>query len=142
MVQRVELSISLHEPKQRPPGMALHIDGRLADNQWHYQVTEGTATLSENSGTPEEILQKLDLRAYGIDARAFSHLGAQAATATPTLSAYRGTLRINEEDIETYVVTIRHGEGMETAIYVNQLGQILAVKTFLGYDLYDETLAP
>ena len=51
-------------------------------------------------------------------------------------------MRINDEDAETFVVTIHQGEGMDTEVHVNQLGQVLAVKTFLGYDLYDETLAP
>ena len=86
------------------------------------------------------MLGKLDLLGNGLDPRLLSQLGAQAATTT--LAAHRGLLHINDEDIETFVVTIHQGEGMDIAIHVNQLGQILAVKTFLGYDLYDESLAP
>ncbi len=137
----VDLSLSLHEPKQSTPGVTLaprravrrKISGTI-------EVAQGTQTLREGNGTPEEILDKLDLRAYGIDARSFSHLGPLASATT--LTAHRGVLHVNDEDIESFVVTIHQGEGMDTAVHVNQLGQILAVKTFLGYDLYDETLAP
>ncbi len=139
-VRRVDLSLSLHEPKQNTPGVSLHLAGSPAENQWRYQVAQGTQTLREGSGTPEEILDKLELRAYGIDARTLSRLGPQASATT--LTAHRGVLRINDEDIEDFEVTVHQGEGMETAIHVNQLGQVLAVKTFLGYDLYDETLSP
>ena len=139
-IRRVDFAISLHEPKQNTPGVTLHLDGRPADNQWHFQVTQGTVTLREGSGTPEQILEKFELRSYGIDARVFSHVGPQSAATS--LTDHRGVLRVNDEDIETFVVTIHQGENMDTEVYVSQLGQILAVKTFLGYDLYDETLTP
>ena len=138
--RHLDLSVSLREPTQNAPGVTLHLDGRPAENQWHYQVTQGGETLSEARGTPEEMIGTLDLRGYGLDPRIFAQVGKQAAATT--LTAHRGILRINDEEIETFVVTIRQGEGMETTIHVNQLGQILAVKTFLGYDLYDESLAP
>lgn len=139
-IRRVDLSISLHEPKQNTPGVTLHLDGRPADNQWHFQVTQGTVTLREGNGTPEQILDTLALRSYGIDARVFSRVGSQSPATSVT--AHRGVLRVNDEDIETFVVTIHQGDNVDTVIHVSPLGQILAVKTFLGYDLYDETLAP
>ncbi len=139
-IRRVDLAVSLHEAKQSTPGVTLHLDGRPAENQWRYQLTQGGETLREGSGTPEEILQNLDLHAYGMDARLLANIGPRAGTTT--LTAHRGTLRINDEDIESFVVTVHQGEGMDSTIYINQLGQVLAAKTFLGYDLYDETLSP
>ncbi len=139
-VQRVDFSVSLHEPKQNTSSVTLHLDGRPADNQWHYQITQGTVTLREGSGTPAELIDQLDLRGYGVDSRVFSQVGTRVAATT--LSAHRGLLRISDEDIETFVVTVHQGDGMDTEIHVNQFGQVLAVKTFLGYDLYDESLAP
>ncbi len=137
-VERVDLSLSIHEPKQAAAAVTLHFDGRPAQNQWHYQLTRGNTTLLEGDGTPEAMLGSVDLRAYGIDPQVFSPANQQMAV---TLTAHRGVLRVGDEDIETYVLLIRQGDNLETAIHINQLGQILAVKTFLGYDLYDETLA-
>ena len=139
-VRHVNLSISLHEPKQSSPGVTLHLEGLPADNRWSYQITQGNVTLREGSGTPAELIDKLDLRGYGVDSRLLSQVGTQAAATT--LTAHRGMLRINDEEIETFVVTIRRGDGMDAEVHVNQLGQVLAVKTFLGYDLYDESMAP
>ena len=139
-VRRVNLSVSLHEPKPNTPGVTLHLEGQPADHRWSYQVTQGSVTLREASGTPAELIDQLDLRGYGIDSRVFSQVETRAAATT--LTAHRGVLRINAEEIETFVVTIHQGDGMDTEVHVNQLGQVLAVKTFLGYDLYDESLAP
>ncbi len=139
-VRRVELSVSVHDPRQPAVGVTLHLDGRPADNQWHYQVMQGSVTLQEGGGTPDELIDKLGLRGYGVDPRVFSQVETRAAATV--LAAHRGVLRINDEDVETFVVTIHQGEGMDSEIHVNQLGQVLAVKTFLGYDLYDESLAP
>ena len=139
-VQRVDLSVSVHEPKGNVPGVTLHLDGVPAENRWHYQLTQGGATLREGSGTPEELLGALDTRAYGLDRGVLS----QAATrpGAVTVTAQRGKLHLSEDDLDTFVVTIRHGEGLETTVHLNQVGQVLAVKTFLGFDLYDETLSP
>ena len=138
-VQHVELSASFHEPKQATAGLSVHLEGQPATDQWHYQLQQGDVTVREGKGTPAELLASADLPAYGIDPRAFGQMGQQVRT---TLTAHRGTLRMNNEEIETYVVTIHHGDSLESTVHLNQLGQILAVKTFLGYELYDETLTP
>ena len=96
----------------------------------------------ENSGTVcEHLLDDPDLRAFGFDPKVFGQMGRQQAAAT-TVTARHGTLHLHNEDVETYVVTLRQGDGLEMSIHLNQLGQILAVKTFLGYDLYDDAFAP
>ena len=140
-VQRVDFAVSLHEPKQNPPGITLHVDGRPEERRWHYLVTRGAETIQEGNNTPEELLAKLNLPARGIDPRVFSQ-AAPAGSPPVRLTAHRGKLRVGDDEIETYVVTIHHGDTLETTVHVNQLGQILAVKTFLGFDLYDETLTP
>ena len=139
-VRHVDFSVSLHQPRQTAPGVTLHVDGSPAQRQWHYQMARGGETLHEGSGTPEQLLENFDLRAYGIDPGVFSRVGPQAASVR--LTAQRGKLRVGEDDIDTYVVTIHHSDALETTIHVSQLGQVLAVKTFLGFDLYDETISP
>ena len=140
-VGRVDLSLGVHEPKSTAPSVTLHLDGQAAENRWHYQLTQAGATLREGSGTPEELLAALDPHVYGLDPRTLTQVAA-ARTGTVVVTAQRGKLHVNEDDIDTYVVTIRQGGGLETVVHVNQVGQILAVKTPLGFDLYDETLTP
>ncbi len=139
-VRRLEFSVNIHEPKTQAPGVTLHLDGEPAENCWHYQLAQAGTTLREGSGTPEELLAALGPQTFGFD----PHLLSQACSrpGAVTVTAQRGKLHVNEDDIDTYIVTIRQGEGLETTIHVNQVGQVLAVKTFLGFDLYDETLSP
>ena len=100
-----------------------------------------TVIKQEASGTSAILLDALDLSSLGIDPKTFLQAGKQQMAAA-TVTARRGVLHTNGEDIESYVVTARQAESLETTIYINQLGQILAVKTFTGYDLYDESIAP
>ncbi len=141
-VRRIELSVSLHEHKQNPPGVTLHLEGQPEEKRWHYQITRGNETLQEGAGTPDELVNRLDPRAYGIDPRVLLPASSPGATPPVRLTAQRGKLRVGDDEIDTYVVTIHHGDTLETTVHVNQLGQILAVKTFLGFDFYDDTLSP
>lgn len=139
-VRRAQLSVSVHEAKGTAPGVTLHLDGQPAENRWHYQFLRAGTTLREGDGTPAELLAALEPSAYGLDAgilpQAISRQGAV------TVTAARGTLHVNDDNLDTYVVTIRQGEGLETTVHVNQVGQVVAAKTFLGFDLYDETISP
>ena len=140
-VRRVDLSVGVHEPKSTAPNVTLHLDGQTEENRWHYQLLQAGTVLREGSGTPAELLAGLDPHVYGLDPQALTQVAA-ARTGAVTVTAQHGKLHVNEDDIDTYVVTIHQGEGLETTVHVNQVGQILAVKTFLGFDLYDETLSP
>ena len=115
-VRRVDLSVSLREPKGNDPGTSLHLDGQPVENRWHYQLLRDGATLHEGSGTPAELLAALEPCALGLDPTVLTRAAARPGAVTVT--AHRGKL------------------------HVNQVGQVVAVKTFLGFDLYDETLLP
>lgn len=140
-LQHVEIAANFHEIKQKPPGTTVIFDGEPPRGHWHYAVRQGEEVRKERSGTVEDLLDDPDLRALGFDPKVFAQIGRQQA-GTTTITARHGTLHLNGEDVETYVVTIRQGDGLESSVHLNQLGQILAVKTFLGYDLYDEAFAP
>ncbi len=140
-IQHVEIAANFHEPKQKLPGITIILDGEPPRDQWHYAIRQGEDVRKEKSGTMDALLDDPDLRAVGFDPKVFGQASRQQAAAT-TVTARHGTLHLNGEDVETYVVTIRQGDGLESSVHLNQLGQILAVKTFLGYDLYDEAFAP
>ncbi len=139
-VQRVELAANFHEPNQTGTGTTILFDGQPPRDHWHYAIRYGKE-VKENSGTVDALLDDPDLRALGFDPKMFGQMSRQQVAAT-SVTARHGTLHMNGEDVETYVVTVRQGGGLESSIHLNQLGQILAVKTFLGYDLYDDAFAP
>ena len=140
-IQHVELAVNFHSPQPKTPSTTVVFDGEPPHGHWHYAIRQGENVLKDRSGTIEALLDDPDLRAFGFDPAVFGQMGRQQAAAT-TVTARHGTLHMNGEDVETYVVTIRQGGGLESSIHLNQLGQILAVKTFLGYDLYDDAFAP
>ena len=140
-VQHLEMAANFHEPNQTLPGTTVDFDGQPTRGQWHYAIRRGGVVLKENAGTVEQLLDDPDLHAFGFDPKVLGQMSKQQ-TAGSSVTARHGTLHINGEDIETYVVTVRQGDGLESTIHLNQLGQILAVKTFLGYDLYDDAFVP
>ncbi len=140
-VHRVELAASFHEADQPQPGTTVTLDGQPPLGQWHYAIRRGNTVLKENSGSVDQLLDDPDLRALGVEPKMLGQLGRQQA-ASANVTARHGTLHVNGEDLETFVVAIRQAEGAESSIYLNQLGRILAVKTFLGYDLYDVAFTP
>ena len=140
-IQHVELAASFHEPNQPQPGTTVTFDGQPPQDHWHYVIRQGSMILKENAGTVDHLLDDPDLRALGFDPKVFGQVGRQQV-ASATLTARHGTLHINGEDLESFVVIARQSDGPESSIYLNQLGRILAVKTFLGYDLYDAAFTP
>ena len=137
--------------KQREPAWAIKCDGRPPLNQFHYLVRQDDVVEKEASGTPAELLADPDLSLFGVaprtlldqmQARPDGASGGDGAASQMAVSAHRGNLRFNGDEIETFVVTARYAESLETTIHVSQLGQVLLVKTFTGYNFYDDTLAP
>ena len=141
IVRIFTLNAAFHEVGQHTPRWNLVLDGHPALDQWHYQLRRGEVAQQENSGTSAILLDALDLRSLGIDPKAVMQASQQQA-AHATITARRGVLHIKGEDIESYVVRAQQGEFLETTMYVSQLGQILAVKSSSGYDLYDDAFNP
>ena len=139
--QRFGFNASIHTARRTTPGVTIVLDGEPARQQWHYQLRQGEKVLQEASGTPAVLLDALDLRSLGFDPTVAMQ-AVQQQMAAATVKARRGALHTDGEDIECYLVTARQAESLEATIYVSQLGQILAVKTFTGYDLYDENITP
>ena len=140
-LQRFEISVSFHEPHLNAQGVTLVLDGRPEREQWHYQLRRGDVVLQERSGSPSVLLDTLDLRSLGVDPKTLLEMGRQQS-ASASVTARRGVLHTSGDDIEAFIVTLRQSESLENTIFGSQLGQILAVKTFAGYDLYDDGLAP
>ncbi len=140
-VRRLDLTANVHQTGQTGQGMTLQLAGRPAQDDWHYTVKEAGTVLREDSGTIASLLAAADPHLPGLRLDAIQQLERQQAADT-RYSAHRGTLRLGGEAIDSYVVAVEHGGALKTDVYFDQLGQVLAVKTFTGYDLFDEKLAP
>ena len=140
-LQHIEIALGLHQPRQNVPGTTFLLDGSPALDQWHYSLHRGNMVLKESAGRFAQLLDDPDLHALGFDPKLVGELSHQQASGT-TITARHGTLRINGEEVETYLVTVQQAGGLESTVHLNQLGQILAVKTFLGYDLYNDEFTP
>ena len=140
-VERVGVNASIHTPGQSAPGYTMLLDGLPVHDDWHYRLKQGDNTLQEGAGTAATLLDALDLRVIGLDPKTILQNEQQQFTSAGIV-ARRGALHMSGEDIECYIVTVHHGELFETTIFVSPLGQVLAVRTSGGYDLYDETLTP
>ncbi len=141
-VRALRLSAVFHPPGlPHNAGTTVQLDGHPASGVWHYSAQRGDETLAEDTGTVAHLLDRPELRAMGIDPASFARLQQQQAGGL-TVTARHGRLRLNRDEIETYVVTLKDANGLEASVHLNQLGQILAVRTFAGVDLLDGALNP
>ncbi len=140
-VQHFELTASLHDPGQKTPSLIIVCNGEPPADRYHYQIRQGDAVRAEQTGTASALLEQADLRGLGLNPAVLGTIATQQSAATQ-LSAQRGVLRSKGEDIETYDVLVRQGDTLAATLQLSQLGQVLAVKTFAGYSLLDQSLAP
>ena len=140
-VQRLELSAVFHEPRQPKAGWTLALDGEPRSGRWHYAMRQGDEIIREQTGTLAELLDFPELRSLGVDPATFGRF-QQEQLAHASITAHRDKLQINGDEIDTYLVSLKDASGLESTIQMNQLGQILAVKTFVGVELLDGAFLP
>ena len=137
----VRLSAVFQTPKSLSPGTTFLLDGSPRLDRWHYSWQRGALPAEERTGTVAELLDRPDLRTLGLDPGAMIQAQSRRAGAL-TVTSHHGKLQMNRDEIDTYVVTIRDANGAEGSVHLNQLGQILAVKTSVGISLLEGTLNP
>jgi hypothetical protein len=81
------------------------------------------------------------LREQGIDP-AMIQAGQTASTPQPAFRAWKSSMQIHGQKLETYRVAVEHGGQTLLEFQVNQIGQILHAKTFLGYTAAAEDVIP
>lgn len=81
------------------------------------------------------------LREQGLDP-AMMPQWQQAVGPAPVLKAWQSSLEIHSQKLDTYRVALEHGGQTLIEFHVNQLGQILQGKTFLGYTVAPDDAIP
>jgi hypothetical protein len=81
------------------------------------------------------------LREQGIDPSFIMNLQSVHST-PPVVKALQSSLELHGENIETWLVSVEQGGQTMLEAHVSQLGQILRVRTFIGYSAAPEDLTP
>lgn len=98
------------------------------------QVDQGDYSLDERG-----ILQWLEDR--GLETTFLQQI-RKPNSPHPSIKAWQSSIEIHGQRLETYRVTIEHGGQTFLEFHVNQLGQILEAKSFLGYTAAPEDSLP
>jgi hypothetical protein len=135
--QSAQLQVRMAEPANS--GINLTYDPRA--NRLRYEEVSGTRTV-ERAEYPLDA-QTADgwLRERGIDP-ALLQPGKAASGPPPTFRAWQSSMQIHGQKLETYRVALEQGGQTLFEFHVNQLGQVLQAKTFLGFTAAPEDVIP
>ncbi len=92
------------------------------------------------TGSWQELLGQLQLEGLGITPQRLESYASRAGEAR--ISAVRSTLTLSGERIPAFLVTIEHAPSLESHVYLSEQGQLLLVRSFLGYRLIADDIDP
>ncbi|MES2571045.1 MAG: hypothetical protein V4710_13440, partial [Verrucomicrobiota bacterium] len=105
-------------------------------------------TQESQEGAPETRAYTLDeagassmIKDLGIDPTMARAVGSTNSI-RPEISARQSSLQIHGERADTYLITVTQSGQTLLDAHVSQIGQLLSIKTFLGYTLAPEDLTP
>lgn len=121
----------------RNPLLTLEIKTSNETGTFEYKLIQNEEVIREDSGNIADILKENSLNSLGLDPGFFLK-----ANSNIQVTARRADLRIRKEQIEVYRLLITHSDSLHTEIDISQIGRLLRVKTFLGYEMLAEGLEP
>ena len=109
-----------------------------------YSVKQGDQTVTESSMTLDQAGAQSLVQSLGIEPNVLSQVNAVAVQSANAfrVSAREGQLLIHGERTDVFHIVIRQSESPIVEADISQLGQVLAIKTALGYSLAPEDLSP
>lgn len=110
------------------------------ENHLKFQVIQHEQVLKRWEGKPEELQDLPELNESGFSISQLETLKSQLGT--PQIRGTRGSVFMNGEEVETYLIQVQHAEGMASSIYFSQLGQVLKVELFTGQVMLSEGVDP
>lgn len=110
-------------------------------NRLHYQTHSAGTTLTQGDFPLEAKGAYQWMREQGIDPALFQSSRAPAMP-HPTFRAWESSIQIHGQKLDTYRVAVEHGGHTLLEFHVNQIGQVLQAKTFLGYTAAPEDVIP
>ena len=113
-----------------------------SENRAHFRVlnVSGVELESSEYSLDEQGLKKI-LRQVDLDPAIYDSLRSPG-TATPKVSAQESSLMIHHERAKTYLIEVRQGGQTLLEAHISELGQVLRVKTLVGYSFAPDDLLP
>lgn len=103
---------------------------RMKDATYEVTISEGDVLLHKNEGPLSGLLELPELRSLGIDPAAFADIAKQSS---PEFTIHRTRIELQGEEMEAYRLTLNQAGGQVGEIYMNQIGQVLMIRTMFGY---------
>jgi len=135
--QRARATVNLREPA----GFMVDLRVDVPARQLSYETQVGSQRLRQGQYSLDEKGARQWLHDQGLDPSLVGSLQG-AGLVEMELRAQQSSLTIRGEKIETYLVTAEQSGQTLFEAHVSQLGQILRVRTMLGYSAAPEDLAP
>ena len=105
-----------------------------------YKIKQGDKWVSDSSFAMNKSGISALLKSLDFDETKLAGIGSSVRS--PEIVARRSSLKVRDERIESYLVSVRQGDLSLADIYVTQLGQILFVRTSFGYTMGGEDITP
>ena len=126
---------------KEPSLMRAEIFVKPGENRATYRLfNAGRETESEDFTLDEAGLKKV-LAQVDLDPALYDTFRSSGA-ATPIIAAQQSSIKIHHERIDTYLVEVRQGGQTLLEAHISQLGQVLRMRTLVGYSLAPDDLMP
>jgi len=122
----------------RDPAVTASAEVDPVAGSYRYETVESGQSTASGEGTFADLLKDPRLAAFGISPARMESL--RDAGAGVVIEAHPSELRAHRERIETYQLSVRHGEGIAWVFHVSPTGRVLRIDTPIGYVLAAEGL--
>jgi hypothetical protein len=138
VAERAQLGVTMHDPDDSRVAVQIDLASRMANVSL---AMPGGAAIQDAYTLDEAGAAKL-MDQLGVDPAMVRTLVPMHQSAPPTISAQQSILRIHGEKIDTYMVTVEQSGQTLLEFHLSQLGQILHVRTLIGYTLAPDDMFP
>lgn len=134
--RHLRFGLSMNEPP--PMHVAIDTDRERA----HVRLESRSELVSEHDFTLDEAGARELLAQLGLDPAMLAAFAGSKTELKPVFHARQSSLSIRGERVDTYLITFEQSGQTVGEMHLSQLGQVLYVKTPLGYTLAPDEVTP
>ncbi len=127
---------------KEPSLMRAEILVKPAENHAIYRLFNNGREIESEDFTLDERGLKKVLTQVDLDPALYDAFRSSSSTASPIVSAQQSYIKVHHERIDTYRVEVRQGGQTLVEAHISQLGQVLRMRTLVGYTLAPDDLIP
>ena len=127
---------------KEPSLMRAEIFVKPGENHATYRLfNAGRETESQEFTLDESGLKKV-LTQVDLDPALYDTFRSGGSVATPIITAQQSSITVHHERIDTYLIEVRQGGQTLLEAHISHLGQVLRMRTLVGYSLAPDDLMP